>query len=220
MPDPTRAKYRLIDLSHPVHDDMPVYPGDERVHIHRKASVAVDGYALCTIHLSTHVGTHADAPAHMLRDGDGIGSMDLSRFFGKACVLDCRACGGTIDIVHLNSNIKRITTSEMLILRTGWDSRWGNPDYFREYPVLDLKAARLLTQTRLSAIGIDAPSFDTSESDDFPIHRMLLGAGKVLIENLRGLENLPDEGFQISAFPLSFGKDMDGSPVRAVAWIE
>ncbi len=220
MDEPIVAQYRLIDLSHPIHDGMPVYPGDEPVHIHRKTSIDTDGYALSAIRFSMHAGTHVDAPAHMIRNGDGIGSLDLSRFVGRACVLDCRMCSPTIGVDHLESQIKRISTSEILILRTGWDSRWGSRDYFQGYPVLQREAAALLAQSRLRAVGIDAPSFDAAEGDDFPVHRMLLGAGKVLIENLTGLENLPEEGFRMSAFPLLFGKDIDGSPVRAVAWIE
>jgi len=175
---------------------------------------------LSTIRCSTHVGTHVDAPAHMLPDGEGIGSIDLARFFGRACILDCTTCSGYIDMAHLEAHIKRISTSEILLLRTGWDSRWGNSSYFSGYPVLDRDAATLLAQSRLSAVGIDAPSFDAAENDAFPVHHMLLAAGKMLIENLTGLRNLPDEGFLLGAFPLSFGKNMDGSPVRAVAWIQ
>ena len=220
MRDKALTTYRLIDLSHPIHDGMPVYPGDEPVSIHRRGSVAANGYALSAIRFSTHAGTHVDAPAHMLPDGEGIGSMDLCRFFGSACILDCTTCSGSIDLAHLEIHMERISTSEMLLLRTGWDSHWGNSSYFSGYPVLDRKAAELLAQSRLSAVGIDAPSFDAAENNDFPVHHKLLAAGKILIENLTGLRNLPDEGFLLGAFPLSFGKDIDGSPVRAVAWIQ
>lgn len=220
MRDPTLTTYRLIDLSYPFHEGMPVYPGDEPVSIHRKTSVAADGYASSAIRFSTHVGTHVDAPAHMLPHGEGIGSMDLARFFASACILDCTTCSGRIDVAHIEPYMERISTAAILILKTGWDSRWGNPSYFRGYPVLDREAATLLAQSRLSAVGIDAPSFDAAENDAFPVHHTLLTAGKILIENLTGLRNLPDEGFLLCAFPLSFGKDMDGSPVRAVAWIQ
>jgi kynurenine formamidase len=66
-------------------------------------------------------------------------------------------------------------------------------------------------------VGVDAPSVDPVGSSDFAVHRLLLGSGKILVENLRGLEGLPEGRFTFSCLPLAIAGG-DGSPVRAAAW--
>lgn len=213
-------KSRYIDLSHPIHGGMPAYPSDPDVQIRQEARIDPDGYALCSIRLSSHTGTHVDAPAHILPGASGIDEIPLDRFIGKAFVIDCRNHISRIDAGCIQAATSLAPTSNILLLQTGWDQLWGTPDYFQGYPLLHPEAALAVAQSTLSAIGIDAPSFDAADSKDYPIHRLLLGAGKLLIENLTGLANLPQTGIWFSAFPLSLGQGVDGSPVRAVARIE
>lgn len=213
-------KSRYIDLSHRIHENMPVYPGDSPVRIRQETEISSDGYAARSIHLSSHTGTHVDAPAHMVDGGSGLDGIPLDRFIGKAFILDCRRKRGVIDVDCIRGASSFFMPASILLLQTGWDRLWGTPDYFQGYPVLHPKAARILEKTSLSAIGIDAPSFDASDSEDYPIHRVLLGAGKILIENLTGFALLPRRDLRFCAFPLLFGQGADGSPVRAVAWTE
>lgn len=211
---------RYVDLSHPIHEEMPVYLNDPDVQIRQEAKIDVNGYALRSIRLSSHTGTHVDAPAHILRGAPGIDEFPLDRFIGKAVVIDCRSRHPLIDLDCVQDAEPLISSSSILLLHTGWDCHWGMPHYFQGYPVLHPEAAMALAQSGLSAIGIDAPSFDAAESEDYPIHRLLLAAGKILIENLTGLVRLPQTGIWFSAFPLSLGQGADASPVRAVACIE
>jgi kynurenine formamidase len=211
---------RYVDLSHPIHEGMPVYPNDPNVRIRQEASIDADGYALRSIRISSHTGTHVDAPAHILRGAPGIEEIPLERFIGMAALIDCRERHPRIGLDCVQDAEALIRSSNILLLQTGWDRHWGMPAYFQGYPVLHPEAAMVLAQSSLSVVGIDAPSFDAADSEDYPIHRLLLGAGKMLIENLTGLAHLPRTGIWFSAFPLSLGQGADASPVRAVAWIE
>lgn len=211
---------RYVDLSYPIHEGMPAYPSDPNVQIRQEATIDADGYALRSIRISSHAGTHVDAPAHILRGAAGIEAIPLDRFIGKAAVIDCRDRHPLIDRDFVQDAEPLIRTLNILLLQTGWERQWGSADYFQGYPVLQPEAAMVLAQSRISAVGIDAPSFDAADSEDYPIHRLLLGAGKILIENLTGLAHLPRTGIWFSAFPLSLGHGADASPVRAVACIE
>lgn len=211
---------RYVDLSHPIHEEMPVYPNDPNVRIRQETWIEADGYALRSMRLSSHTGTHVDAPAHILLGAPGIDEIPLDRFIGKAALIDCRDRLPLIDLDFIRDSEPLIRSSKILLLWTGWEHKWGTPDYFQGYPILHPEAAMVLAQTSLSAIGIDAPSFDAADGEGYPIHRLLLGAGKVLIENLTGLARLPQSGIRFCAFPLSLGHGADASPVRAVASIE
>jgi arylformamidase len=117
--------------------------------------------------------------------------------------------------LHFQNKIKQ---TDFILLHTGWSRFWSKEDYLLGFPSLDLEAAKYLSDFALKGVGVDAISFDHPDSKDFPVHKILLSAGFVLIENLTLIENLPIEGFVFSCFPLKI-KHGDGSPVRAVGII-
>ncbi len=102
---------------------------------------------------------------------------------------------------------------------TGWSQYWGTEQYFSDYPVLSLEAADWLSRFGLRGFGLDTISADEADSQDFPVHKAFLRNDMIIIENLTNLEKLPCSRFLFSCFPLNF-EDADGSPVRAVAFIE
>ena len=83
----------LIDLTHPISEDMPVYPGTEPPVIVTGCTVAEDGFFEKKITLFSHTGTHIDAPAHLLEDGRTLDYFPVDRYVGPAIVLDCSETG-------------------------------------------------------------------------------------------------------------------------------
>ncbi|MCU4752199.1 cyclase family protein [Halobacteria archaeon AArc-curdl1] len=227
----------LYDLSHPLETGMPVYPGSPPVEIGRTATIESDGYATSRLELSSHTGTHMDAPAHMRPDGNTIDTVDLERFRFRAVVADCRTLEPRtpIDENRLTGAVtvseKTLETASLLLCYTGWAEYWGTDRYF-DHPYLTADAGEWLVEHDLN-LGIDALNVDpTPGADDddpdakydgaatYPFHHTMFAADRVLLENLRGLHALPtDTVFELLAFPLAVA-DGDGSPVRAVAVVE
>jgi kynurenine formamidase len=209
----------VIDLSHPISEDMPVYPGTEPPVFVTGTTVAEDGFYERKITIYTHTGTHIDAPAHLLGGGRTLDAFPVDHYHGRAVVVD--ATGGhrgVIGIGDLEPRLGDLERVDFLLLRTGWSRFWGTDRYFADYPVLSTEAAETLAGLGLKGVGFDAISPDPIDSTDLPVHRRLMTAEMIIIENLNRLERLPNRPFMLSCFPLSF-TDADGSPVRAVAFL-
>lgn len=208
---------RIVDLSHTITADMPVWPGTPPPEFSELCTIARDGFAEQSIRISSHTGTHIDAPAHMIEGGDTLDRLDVGRFFGKGLLIDLRQLeGGSITLDAITPFSPLIAESEFVLLHTGWSRFWGEELYDRDYPALTLEAASWIAGFRLKGIGIDAPSFDGAGHDDYPVHTRLLEAGIILIENLTNLYRLRETVFSLSVFPLDL-KGAEACPVRAVA---
>ncbi|MCU0293000.1 MAG: cyclase family protein [Thermoanaerobaculaceae bacterium] len=208
---------RVIDLSHPIHAGMPVYPGTPRPRVAPANTIAEHGFAERLLTLSSHTGTHMDAPAHLLGGAQTLDAFPPTRFVGPACVIDLTTPGLATD--PLRDQGERLRGCSFALLRTGWSRFWGSPAYFQGFPTLTTDAATWLASLGLSAVGVDAISVDPTESPDLPVHRVLLGAGVLLIENLTNLELLPPAGFTLCSLPLPLA-DADGAPCRALAVLD
>lgn len=206
-----------IDLTHSVDDDMPVYPGDILPSVKRIASVEDQGYNEIELHMSTHTGTHIDAPYHLIATGTSLDSFPVTKYIGKGIVIDCYQ-KSLITKDTILSSLSELSV-DFVLLFTGWDAHWGTEKYFRNIPILDPEAAEYLSNLSLKGIGIDAPSFDPVGSTTLNRHNLFLGNNFILIENLTGLGDLLKKDFILSCFPLNI-KNADGSPVRAVATIQ
>jgi len=199
------------DLSHPIEDGMPVYPGDPPVSVEPYAKIDTDGYRVTALGLGSHAGTHVDAPSHLEPDGDTLGDYDVDdfRFDARVVHVDPGARG----IVEPNAIPD--TDADIVVFATGWSDLWRTGKY-RDHPALAPETARVLAE-RGQHVGIDAPSVDPPESEAFPAHHHLLGSGSLILENLTNLAGLP-ERVTIHAYPLSV--DADGAPARVVADVE
>lgn len=207
---------RMIDLSQPLHEGMPVYPGTPAPVFSTVTTVENHGYRVKKIAMNTHVGTHMDAPAHMLADGKTLDALPLEQFVGRAAVLDVRNCaGGVIGLGELQAQKELLAQADFVLFWTGWSRYWGQEQYLRQYPILTEEAASYLGKCQLKGVGIDAISFDAIDSKAFEIHQQLLAQELVLIENLTRLEEV-QRGANFFALPLPLS-EADGSPVRAFA---
>lgn len=212
---------KVIDLSHSIHSNMPYYPGTEPPILEDANKIEIDGFAEKKLTFYSHTGTHIDAPAHMLKEGQVLDNYDIGYFVGKAGVIDL----GDMNTYKITKEALEeyedyISSLEYLILKTGWDKYWGEENYFNNYPVLTTKAIKWLNDNfNLKGIGVDTISVDEVNSSRFPIHYEILGSGKIIIENLTNLDILVNKKFILSCAPFKIVK-ADGSPVRAIAILD
>ncbi|MCX7024506.1 MAG: cyclase family protein [Spirochaetes bacterium] len=209
---------RVIDLSHPIEEGMPVYPGTEGPSIRQATTIERDGFAEKLISLYSHTGTHLDAPGHVLPGAATLDLLPADRFAGPGLVVEAGSIrDGVIGAASVELALRSAPGAQFLLFRTGWSARWGRDDYFEGFPVLSSEAAALLASSGLKGVGFDAISADPVGAG-LRNHRILLGAGMVIIENLRGIELLSGDDFTFCCLPLLIPGG-DGSPVRAVALV-
>ncbi len=210
---------KTTDLTHLIENNMPVYPGTEQPSIENIYTHATHGFWEHKLTLFSHIGTHVDAPAHMINGAATLDKMDISQFCGNALVIDCTHKSNNdryICIDDLAEFEEQISSHDFLLLNTGWYKMWESNQYFTAYPTLTPEAASWLTTFDLKGVGIDTISIDQPETRDYPVHNILLETGIILIENLNNLDNIPSTQSLFSCMPLKF-VDADGSPVRAFA---
>lgn len=208
---------KIIDLSHSIKPDMPVFPGTESPIFETPVSIDHDGFTEKKITLFTHTGTHVDAPAHILKETITLDKMNIDHFWGKGCVIDVSNLDGSnISRDFLLANQKQIEVVSFVLFYSGWSDYWGTKKYFDDFPLLDAEAAEWLTSFDLKGVGVDMISLDIVDSTEMAVHKILLQKGFILIENLTNLYSIRDMEFYFSCLPLKI-TDADGSPIRAVA---
>lgn len=210
---------QIIDLSHEISEQMTVFGDMEKPEINRKFSVEKDGFKLHELKINSHTGTHVDAPAHMIAGRKNLDDFSLNQFYGKGLMLRVNQFSkGEIPLDFLKNYESQIKETEFLILNSGWHKKWKTPDYHINYPVLSQESARWLSQFKLKGIGLDYISIDPADSQDVPLHKIVLGAGIIIIENLAHVDALPESDFLFQCFPLKVDQ-ADGSTSRVVAFV-
>lgn len=210
---------KIIDLTHDISPNMPVYPGTRKPQIENLYTIREVGFTEGLLHISTHTGTHLDSPAHILEKGETIDMIGLERFMGRGRVVDCTKVQGVIEKKYLEKELDGVTRPDFLLLYTGWSSLWNTDEYFSGYPVLTTEAAQFICDMSLKGIGVDAVSVDPIEDTTYPLHQIFLQRKLVIAENLVNLRELLNKDFIFCCFPLKI-KGGDGCPVRAVGKIE
>ncbi len=202
---------KYIDLTHTFKQSMPVYPGDPEPELKQIAFLEKDGYNDFQIKTGMHVGTHMDAPLHMLKTGKRLSEYPPEHFFGKGHLIDAR--GISIDASLLEG--KEISKGDIVFITTGLSGKFGTPEYYEGYPEINESFALKLIKLGVSIVGMDTPSPDRPP---FAIHKLLLGNDMLIIENLTNLESLLEhEQFNVMALPAKF--DCEAAPIRVVAQI-
>jgi arylformamidase len=195
---------KIIDITRPLSENILIYPGDIAP-VFRQTD---HGYYLITdLHLSTHTGTHIDAPVHYLKTGDTIDTIPLSHIMGTCRVLDLTCAGTSITVNHLKGRLDGI---DRLLLKTSFS---GTDRFEENYPCLTADAARLITAGAMKCVGIDSPSIESYHCDG-TVHRELLSHGCIIIE-LLDLSAAEEGDYTMVALPLRF-TGLDGSPARVV----
>ena len=207
---------KVYDLTHTIRNDMPVYPGTEQPQLTTACTIEAAGYRETLLHMFSHTGTHMDAPAHMLLDGAALDSYGADKFTGTSVVVDCREQAAITLPLLQGYDLNGV---DFVLFCTGWDKKWGSPDYYAGFPCLTADAAAYLAALPLKGVGEDSISLDPCDSVDFPNHITLLGADFVNTENLTGLDALIGRRFTFVTLPLKF-ENSDGCSCRAIAMEE
>ena len=209
----------ILDLTHPLAPDMPVFPGTDPPEFETGCTLAEHGFLERRITMFSHIGTHIDAPAHMVEGGWTLDMFPVDQFFGRGCLYRHESPESGISVDHLRSLVDALQDADYLLIATGWDRYWGRPEYFASFPVLEPATAQWLMQFQLKGVGLDVISADAIDSSSYAVHHILFAHNCLIVENLKGLSALPADSCHFQCLPLALPA-ADGSPVRAVAIID
>ncbi|MDB6072405.1 MAG: hypothetical protein JWO89_45 [Verrucomicrobiaceae bacterium] len=211
---------RFIDLSHPLRDGLPSFPGDPVLQIAPHCTTASEARCnVSRIAMGSHQGTHLDAMFHFLDDGRTLDQMPLEWFHGPARVIRIpKSASEDITVEDFAKHEQYLVEGARILFETGWQREFGTSKFFTEFLSMTQEAARYLASRKLRLIGMDTP---TPGRDYYEVHHILLAKDveMVIVESLANLDQLPDEEFIFSGFPLNFA-GRDGSPIRAVAILD
>ena len=206
----------MIDLTHTISPDIPVYPGTPSPAVSSICTITKDGFRESALSITTHTGTHMDAPSHVTRHGSTLDQLPVSQFCGRAVVLDVSQTGPVVTAEFLKEHHDSLYCADFLLLYTGWEKRWGTAEYLEDaYSVFDEEAARYLLSCGLKGVGTDAISVDRI-GGPLTAHQIFLGDGMVIIECLCLKKVADRKDFLFYALPIKVD-GADGAPVRAIA---
>ena len=196
---------KIYDITLPVSEDMPLYPGDPATIISRIADIADgDPFTLSAISMSAHAGTHVDAPYHVSQNGRTLDKIPLDILVGPAFVL---LVGDSDEVTVEALEQARIPSgARRLLLKT-------KPRQMSE-AFLSADAARWITDKGISLLGMDALSIDAATSQTLEAHHILLEADVVVVEGL-DLSAVSEGEYILICLPLKLS-DCDGAPARVV----
>jgi len=214
---------KIIDLTLTVSDEIPTFPGSPQPSFIPWENVKEDGYNLELLFLSTHTGTHMDAPYHFLEKGAKIHEISLKNLVSEAILIKSKKKSGEsitkIDIQKFEKKHGKITGFSSVIFYTGWQRSLQKKYYFTKNPGLSVSAAKYLASKKINLVGIDSPSIDLGTDSKFSVHQIFAKKGILIVENLASLEKIKSSKFHLVVLPLKL-KNATGSPVRAIAFVE
>jgi kynurenine formamidase len=227
------GKTRVLDLSYAINDKLVPWPGDAKVFEAKvNATIEKNGYFTRSFWMLEHYGTHLDAPAHFPPGKTTVDQIPVKQLFGPAAVIDVRAESArdadyllpVARIADWEQRHGRIPEGAIVLLRTGWASRWPDVQKYRNqdatgkmhFPGFSTEAAKLLIERKVSGLGCDTLSIDYGASSDFAVHHMALGAGLYHLENLSDMSELPEAGAFLIVAPIKL-EGGSGGAVRVFA---
>ncbi|OGL31317.1 hypothetical protein A3F37_03055 [Candidatus Saccharibacteria bacterium RIFCSPHIGHO2_12_FULL_41_12] len=199
---------KIVDLSVVLNEGTPVYPGDPATKIEVAGVFDKDGYNDHYVSVGTHVGTHIDAPLHMIADGKTIDKYPLDKFVGRGVYIKVE--NKIFDLEKLkNTDIRE---GDIVLFHTGMSDLYGQSEYFDNSPEIPEEIAQYLLEKKISMVGMDMCSPD---QPPFSTHKILLSGDVLIIENLTNLAQLENKQFTVQALPLKL--DIEASPSRVIA---
>ena len=214
---------KIIDLTLTVSDKIPTFPGSPQPSFIPWENVKEDGYNLELLFLSTHTGTHMDAPYHFLEKGAKIHEISLKKLVSETVLIKSKKNDGEsitkTDIQKFEKKHGKIASFSSVIFYTGWQRNLQKKYYFTKNPGLSVSAAKYLASKKINLVGIDSPSIDLGKDSKFSVHQIFAKKGILIVENLANLEKIKSSKFHLVVLPLKL-KNATGSPVRAIAFVE
>ena len=211
---------KVIDLTLTISEKIPTFPGSPEPNFINWETIEKEGYNLELLFLSSHTGTHMDAPYHFLKKGQKIDQIATKRLVTEAFLIKIRKGADQAitksDIEKFEKQFGKIDDGSTVIFHTGWQKNLNKKSYFLKNPGLTVPAAKYLASKKINLVGIDSPSIDLGKDQRFSVHHVLAKSGILIVENLANLEKINSERFHFIVAPLKL-KNATGSPVRAMA---
>ena len=211
---------KVIDLTLTISEQIPTFPGSPQPNFINWETLEKDGYNLELLFLSTHTGTHIDAPYHFLKKGQKIHQIVTRRLVTEAILIKIRKEANQsitkTDIQKFERKFGKIDDGSTVIFHTYWQKNLKKESYFLKNPGLAVSAAKYLSSKKINLVGIDSPSIDLGKDSKFSVHHILAKNGILIVENLANLEKIKSKMFHLIVAPLKL-KNATGSPVRAMA---
>ena len=226
---------RIIDLSHVIDRDIPVWPGDPAVEFQTVARLSKDGYYLRRFSMGEHSETHMNAPKSFHTRGEGIDAYSAESLVVTASVIDVseKAAGNADyalsveDVVEWERRHSRLHAGSVVLLNTGWARKWTDSvAYFNQdatgrlhFPGFGADVTEfLLEQRRVGGVGTDAPGVDPGQDKSFATNVRVLEQRRIVLENLANLDLLTPTGATLVIGVLRL-HDGSGSPAAVTAFV-
>lgn len=234
-PARTLSYRRVVDLTHTLSPDFPVFPFYHPVQIRRLARVETDGWGAAELTFAEHTGTHLDAPAHFVANGQTADCIPVDRLVAPLVVVsivekaarDDDALLTVDDLLAWERRHGSIPPAAVVALHSGWEARLVEPGRFlnadaagtMHSPGFSAEAARFLVDERaVMGAATDTVSLDIGASTDYAAHRVFLPAGRFGLENVANLAHVPPVGATlIVGGPKHLGAT--GGPARLLALV-
>jgi len=202
---------KIYDVSVPISSGMPVYPGDPRVRVEAKQSLAKGDPCNLTLYsFGSHTGTHIDAPYHFVADGIKVNDIAMNLLIGRTLVVECTSARIDAELlkeVDLGEHVR-------VIFKTRNSYLWSSKRFVEDYVYVTPDAAEVLVESGIKLVGIDYLSIEQFHSKDYKTHLTLLGNGVIIIEGLNLSEVEPGD-YELICLPLKV-EEGDGAPARVI----
>jgi kynurenine formamidase len=210
---------KAIDLTHELHNGMPIYSGDPSPSFVSYATLEKNGVNLTKLILGSHTGTHIDAPRHFIPDGISVDEIPPSKLVGVAyvCDLSSKPIGSGITSSDLRKNLEeKIAKDDIVVCYTGCSEHWGDEPVSSNYTYLTENAAEYLVSKRVRAVGIDFLSVEKFRAPNPVAHKALLGNGIFIIESLsKATKQFVGKRILMICMPIKL-QNGDGAPSRII----
>ena len=198
---------KVIDLSMPIDERTPVFPGGPKQVIEQLATIEKTDCNEKRLSFNSHFSTHMDAPAHMLTNGKTLTDYAVDKFVGECIVLDVRGQK------EINANLDTVNEGDIVFFFTAHSDKAYDKDYFTTNPVISPKTAQALVYKKIKMVGLDAP---TPDNEPYTLHKLFFKNDILIVENIVNLKKLAGKRFMCYVLPLKIHK-ADGAPCRVIA---
>lgn len=206
---------RVIDLTRRITPSMKVFPGSPRPSFIQWSRFESHGYDSEVMFMSTHTGTHVDAPSHFAPGLESIDRIPANRLVCNAVLV--RAPKKANQLVEPGDFAgEQIRKGDAVVIASGWEKHVTKSNYMTENPGLSGRAAKYLVGKKINAVGIDGPSIDAGSDGRFAAHNILLPRNVLIVENLCNVSKITAGRFTLVLSPLKLG-GATGSPARTLA---
>ena len=213
----------VIDLTMRISSSIRVFPGSPQPCFIKWSKLDIQGYDSEVMFMSTHTGTHVDAPSHFKPDLASIDMISVARLVCNAVLIRTEKHAGQL-VEQQDLGNHEIMQGDAVVIATGWEKHAANRNYMTENPGLSRQAARYLVNKKANAVAIDCPSIDAGTDSRFTVHNLLLQNNIIIVENLCNLDRIANRNkngnnkFTLIISPLKLS-GATGSPARVLALV-